>query len=145
MNAQVKAGDRIDLHFELKVEGEVVHSTNNGDPVQVVAGSSDTIKGLSNGIIGMSVRDKKTLDIPSQDAYGPRDESLVLEVDRDQLPAEAEMGHILESETGESWIVLKVAKDRAVVDGNHPLAGRDITVVVNIVANHGQALESKRA
>ncbi len=79
-----------------------------------------------------------TVELHPQDAFGERDESLVKTVPRSNLPSPVKVGMQLrggENEAGQPLIftVMEVKKDEAVLDGNHPLAGRELRFGLTVV------------
>ena len=89
---------------------------------------------------GMTVGGKKTIEIPSDEAYGPVHDEARQDVPRAQIPAEIplEVGIQLQmqSPTGQVVPVTVVAiTDEAVtLDANHPLAGKDLTFALELVS-----------
>ncbi|MBW2456541.1 MAG: peptidylprolyl isomerase, partial [Deltaproteobacteria bacterium] len=73
----------------------------------------------------------------SADAYGDRDEARIMEVPRDQLPPNVEEGALLRAEVASgqliTLIVVELSDDKAKLDPNHPLAGKDLVFDVTIV------------
>lgn len=110
-----------------------------GGPLEIVLGSDEIIPALEQALIGMAPGESKTVRIPADEAYGPRDEELMLVVDRKEFPDDInpEVGQTLEitDEDGEPFPVLvaKVGDAEVVLDANHPLAGEDLTFEVTLV------------
>ena len=70
--AQVKSGDTVRLHYTgTLADGSVFDSSEGRDPLEFTVGSGQIIPGLDKAIPGMEVGDKKTVEIPSDEAYGP--------------------------------------------------------------------------
>lgn len=138
--SQVKEKDTVKVHYTGKLaNGEVFDSSVDRDPMEFQVGSGQLIPGFENGVIDMKVNEKKTLVIPSDEAYGEPRKELVQEVPKDRLPEEIkpEVGMGLVSKTPEGQeiqLVVKEVKDEAiVVDGNHPLAGQELTFEIEVV------------
>ena len=68
------------------------------DPLQFTLGSGQVIPGFEEAVAGMAVGEMKTAEIPCDKAYGQRDASLVMVVDKKQVPPELkpEVGQRLE-------------------------------------------------
>jgi len=81
----------------------------------------------------MTPGEERTITVPADRAYGPRKPELVVPIDRSDFPSEiqAEVGQIVQvrQDDGEPLImtIAEVHKDRIVIDGNHPLAGQELT------------------
>lgn len=138
--SQVKQNDTVKVHYTGKLaNGEVFDSSLDRDPMEFQVGKGQLIPGFENGIIDMKVNEKKTLVIPVEEAYGEPRKELIQEVPKDKLPEEIkpEVGMGLVSTTpdgNEIQLVVKEVKDDAiVVDGNHPLAGQELTFDIEVV------------
>ena len=138
--SQVKKDDTVKVHYTGKLaSGEVFDSSLERDPMEFTVGSGQLIPGFENGIIDMKVNEKKTITIPSSEAYGEPRKELIQEVPKDRLPEEIkpEVGMGLVSKTPEGQeiqlVVKEVNDDNIVVDGNHPLAGQELTFEIEVV------------
>ena len=77
---QVKTGDTVKVHYHGRLtDGTTFDSSSGKDPLQFEVGSGQVIKGFEEGVEGMTVGAKKTLQIPVEDAYGPKDENMLVE------------------------------------------------------------------
>lgn len=142
----------ISFHYTLTNKaGEVLDSSRGQDPFPVLEGARSIIPGLESELFKLAVGDKKKIDVPADLAYGPVMEELRITVNRTQLPAEAlEPGARLSNGEPNSpvFTVIKIEGDNVQLDGNHPLAGQDLTFDVEIMeirpateeeAKHGHA------
>ena len=132
--ALAKAGDTVQVHYTGRLDdGTVFDSSVGGEPIEFVLGEHHVIPGFEDGVTGMEVGETKTILIPSDQAYGPRMEEMVLTIPRDQVPPHItlELGEMLElsQPSGETIAVQITALTDTIVtlDGNHPLAGEDLT------------------
>ncbi|HZJ19050.1 MAG TPA: peptidylprolyl isomerase [Pricia sp.] len=139
--SQVKKDDTVKVHYTGKLEdGQVFDSSvERGEPLKFTMGQGELIPGFEKGLIDMKVKEKKTINIPKEDAYGATKEELVQEVPKNQLPEdikpEVGMGLVSKTQNGEdiNLVVKDVKEDTIVVDGNHPLAGKDLTFELEVV------------
>ncbi len=77
---QVKDGDKVRVHYNGKLRnGEIFDSSEGRDPLEFTVGSGQVIKGFDDGVKGMNIGDKKTVEIASTDAYGEKEEDRVIE------------------------------------------------------------------
>lgn len=137
---QAKSGDTVKIHYTgtLK-DGTEFDSSAGREPLQFTLGSGKVIPGFENAVEGMAVGDKKTVNIPSEEAYGPRREEMVQEFPRTALPddLEPEEGMALQARNqgGEmiNLTITTVNDDSITVDGNHPLAGRALNFDIELV------------
>ena len=138
--SQVKQNDKVKVHYTGKLaNGEVFDSSEGRDPMEFQVGTGQLIPGFENGVIDMKVNEKKTIVIPSTEAYGEPREELVQEVPKDRLPQEIEpeigMGLVSKTPDGNEiqLVVKEIKEDAIIVDGNHPLAGQELTFDVEVV------------
>jgi len=136
-----KSGDTVRIHYTGTLsDGSVFDSSEGRDPLEFTLGSGQVIPGFDTGVTGMMVGEKKTIEIPSDEAYGPVHDEARQDVPRAQIPAEIplEVGIQLQmqSPTGQVVPVTVVAiTDEAVtLDANHPLAGKDLTFALELVS-----------
>lgn len=138
--AQAKQGDTVKVHYTgtLK-DGTVFDSSDGREPLEFTIGEGRVIPGFENAVIGMQPGDTRTETIPVDKAYGPKEEELVLTLDRSNLPQglTPSVGDRLQvsHEDGTSTIVTVTdASDASVtLDANHPLAGEDLTFEIQLV------------
>lgn len=139
--SQVKANDTVKVHYTGKLaDGQVFDSSvERGEPIEFTMGQGQLIPGFENGLIDMKVNEKKTVNIPKEEAYGEPREELVQEVEKSQLPEEIKpevgMGLVSKSPDGQEMnlVVKDVKEETIVVDGNHPLAGKDLVFDLEVV------------
>ncbi len=138
---QAKQGDKVKVHYTGKLtEGIVFDSSEGAEPLEFELGTGQVIEGFDNGILGMTIGEKKTVHIPVNQAYGPADEQNVIQIPRSEIPADMELqiGMVLNMHQDGTGQVMQVAladfDDEAVVlDGNHPLAGKDLIFDIELV------------
>lgn len=136
----ITKGNTVEVHYTGKfVDGEVFDSSEGKDPLQFEVGSGQIIPGFENAIIGKQIGEKVTVTIAPEQAYGPVREDLVVEVPADKMPGPVEVGQLLQADGGEEGqivqvIVREVKEDVVVIDGNHPLAGRDLVFEIEVVS-----------
>jgi peptidylprolyl isomerase len=121
-------------------DGTIFDSSEDGDPISFRLGEGEVIPGFETAVEGMSIGDAKTERIDAENAYGPRRDELVFRVSREQLPdnSEVEVGDMLRIgfPDGSTANVQVAEMDDASVtlDANHPLAGKDLTFELRLVA-----------
>jgi peptidylprolyl isomerase len=141
---QVKSGDKIKVHYHGKLtNGETFDSSEGREPLEFEVGKGDVIKGFDDGVTGMSIGEKKTINIPFLEAYGPRNPDMVIEMPKERFPQdmEIEIGMPLAMSDGQGQqfqVVVAEIKDEVVIlDANHPLAGQDLTFDLELVEISG--------
>jgi len=129
------------VHYTGKLKsGEVFDSSKDRDPLEFTVGSGQIIPGFDQAVEGMEVNEKKTIDIPSEKAYGATNPDLVRNVSQEQLPdnIDPEVGQTLVASGPEGQetrlVVTEVHDEHIVVDANHPLAGKDLVFDLELVS-----------
>ena len=137
---QAKSGDTVKIHYTGTLsDGTVFDTSNNKDPLQFTIGGGQVIVGFDEAVTGMAVGEIKTAEINCDKAYGQRDASLVMVVDKKQVPPELkpEIGQRLEvgSPNGEllAVTVIDVGEEDITLDANPPLAGEDLTFEIELL------------
>ena len=138
---EVKTGDTVAIHYTGTLDdGAVFDSSDGRDPLSFEVGSGQIIPGLDKALPGMSVGEKKTVKVPSDEAYGPVHEEARQAIPREGIPEDIplDIGVQLQMQTSEGQVVsvTVVAFDSATVtlDANHPLAGKDLTFAIELVS-----------
>ncbi|MGD9210411.1 MAG: FKBP-type peptidyl-prolyl cis-trans isomerase [Desulfobacteraceae bacterium] len=138
---EAEFGKRAKIHYTVKLQdGKTVGSSRGGQPLSFTIGRGKLFKTLEQGIIGMKVGDVRTIDLSPKDAYGIRDESKVLKIDRSKLDETIKLqaGRVVQyrSETQEvvNLLIREFDENTVTVDANHPLAGEALTYTVHLVS-----------
>ncbi|KAA9134157.1 peptidylprolyl isomerase [Marinihelvus fidelis] len=139
--SQAKAGDTVKIHYTGTLDdGTQFDSSDGRDPLEFEVGSGQVIAGFDKAVEGMAVGDEKTINIPSEEAYGPRHDQMIQDVPKEALPdgLEPEIGMTLQARNqgGQplNLTVTAIGDDTITVDGNHPLAGKDLNFDLKLVA-----------
>ena len=135
-----KIGDEVSVHYTGKlVDGTVFDSTVGEDPLVFTLGEGDIIDGFEEGVLNMTVGEKKTVTLPPEKAYGERDEEMVVKVPRTEMPSdlEFEVGDELEVTDEDDELMLVVVadmdEDSVTLDGNPPLAGQTLIFDLELI------------
>ncbi|MCF4101522.1 peptidylprolyl isomerase [Gillisia sp. M10.2A] len=138
--SQVKQNDTVKVHYTGKLaDGQVFDSSVGKDPIEFTLGQGQLIPGFEKGLIDMQLNEKKTINIPKEEAYGEPRQELIQEVDKSQLPEEITpevgMGLVSKGPDGQEMnlLVSEVKENSIVVDANHPLAGKDLIFDLEVV------------
>ncbi len=134
-DAVVKNGSEVAVHYVGKLPDDTVFDKSEGrGPLKFKVGSPQIIPGMSNGVIGMKVGDKKTINILPKEAYGEYDKSLLIDVPLKNLPPDVKIGSQLQSPQGYMVTVKELKKETAVIDANHFLAGKTLVFEITMVS-----------
>jgi peptidylprolyl isomerase len=134
----IENGKVVSVHYVGKfTDGEVFDSSEGRGTLQFEVGSGQLIPGFESAIIGKVVGDKVTANITPEEGYGLVREDLIVSVPLDKMPGDVEVGQALEAqgENGQSAqvFVKEINEDNVVIDGNHPLAGKDLVFEIEVV------------
>ncbi|HTN37090.1 MAG TPA: peptidylprolyl isomerase [Arachidicoccus sp.] len=135
-----KKGDKVKVHYHGKLtDGTTFDSSEGRAPLEFEVGSGQVIPGFDEGVTGLKIGEKKTVNIPAEQAYGPVSDEQIVEFPKSQFPADMtpEVGMPLQmsNDQGQTFqVVIKEVKDETVVlDANHPLAGKDLVFDIELV------------
>lgn len=140
MTEPAKDGDRVSVHYTGRLEdGRVFDSSRDRDPLEFTVGAGEVIPGFDQAVRGMKAGESKTVEIEPDDAYGPRRDGLVAQIERDraQFPTEPQVGMnlLLPLQDGGQLevVITEVTDTHVTIDGNHPLAGEKLIFDVELV------------
>ena len=141
---KAKVGDTVSVHYTGKLEdGTIFDSSKDRDPLEFQIGTSAVITGFEEAVIGMEPGESKTAKVDAEQAYGEREQSKVVEVQREQLPANINLHvgqrlKLTDPQKNISYVTVAELDDAAVkLDANHPLAGKDLVFDIELVGIGG--------
>jgi len=135
----VKKGDEVKLHFSGKLKnGKVFAATEGKKPVEFRAGAGEILPGIDEQVIGMEKGEEKEITVPAEKGFGKRKEELIMEAPKDVFEGKKlQVGQKISVQTREgrtrSAQVIKIGEDRATLDLNHPLAGKELIFKIKVV------------
>jgi FKBP-type peptidyl-prolyl cis-trans isomerase 2 len=135
----VEKGKKVSIEYTLTLDdGTQVETNVGGEPLEFEQGAGQIIPGLEEGIAGMKPGEQKTIRIAPEKAYGPVHPEAFQEVELAKLPEGArKVGTMLVARDAAGnqhpVRVAEVKADKAVIDFNHPLAGKTLTFNVKVL------------
>jgi peptidylprolyl isomerase len=120
--------------------GRIFDSTEDNGPLTFTIGTDQVFAALEQNIIGMASGETRNILVPAAEAYGPRLDENIIKVKRDMFPADRELriGEKLRIEFNGGreriLIILEANEQEVTLDGNHPLAGLDLTFALRLDA-----------
>ena len=120
-------------------DGSTFDSTEGAPPIEAVLGDGSLVPMLENELLGMTAGDKKTFRVPAEEAFGPKRQELVCAVPRDRIRSNGNLqvgSHLTMTDSGGNstrMVVTELTETSAMLDGNHPLAGQDLTIDLELV------------
>jgi peptidylprolyl isomerase len=137
---QAKNGDKVKVHYHGRLSsGETFDSSEGREPLEFEVGSGMVIKGFDDGVTGMQVGEKKTVNIPAEHAYGEKNQEMIIEYPKDQFPSHIDLkvGEelVMSSASGQQFRVkiAEIKDDVVLLDANHPLAGEELIFDIELV------------
>ena len=137
---QAKSGDTVRIHYTgTLTDGSTFDSSAGRDPLEFQIGSGQVIPGFDSAVSGMTVGEKKQVEIPADEAYGQPNPQAMQAVPRAEIPADIplEVGTQLQVQTPTGQVmpvtVTEVTETEVTLDANHPLAGKDLTFDIELV------------
>ena len=118
--------------------GRIFHSTEEHGPQTFTIGAGQIFPALEQAIIGMRAGEVKNIVLTAEEAYGPRLQENIIRVARQNFPAGKEIvvGQKLSIEfkggASRVMVVTAVSEADVTLDGNHPLAGLDLTFALTL-------------
>ena len=137
---KVQNGDTVVVNYTGRLEdGTVFDSslTEGREPLKAQLGQGLLIKGFEDGIIEMTIGDKKTIEIDPSNAYGEINSERIVEVPREQIPEGVSVGDMLQAEGPMGPVNVKVSEIKEgtiVVVANHPLAWQKLIFDLELVS-----------
>ena len=138
---QVKNGDTVRVHYHGKLtDGSTFDSSEGRDPLEFTVGSGQVIKGFDDAMIDMHPGEKKTVSIPVDQAYGHRNDDMMMEYPKTEFPADMTPQIGMELHMSDNMgnvfpvVIAEVNDETVLLDANHPLAGQDLTFEIELVS-----------
>jgi FKBP-type peptidyl-prolyl cis-trans isomerase SlpA len=134
-------GTRVTLHFSLSLDdGTVVDTTFDREPAVFEVGDGSLLPGYEEALFGLGAGDESRFEMKPEHGFGQHNPSNIQQLPRSDFDAglQLEPGLVLSfadaSRAELPGVVVELDDDTVTVDFNHPLAGREITFQVAIVA-----------
>ena len=137
----IKDNSAVSFHYSLTDdEGQQLDSSAGKEPMAYLHGAGNIIPGLENALTGKAVGDSMTVAVSAAEGYGEVQQELIQDVPRTSFQGieQIEVGMQFEAQTGQGGTVpvtvTAVTDETVTVDGNHPLAGKNLNFDVSIEA-----------
>jgi FKBP-type peptidyl-prolyl cis-trans isomerase 2 len=124
-------GSRVTYFSQITVPGECEFEVR--DLGQFVQGRHQLLPALEREVTGMKTGDEKRVELAPEEGFGPYDVQKKKTIPRRDVPAETKEGDVIEDRTGQEATVTQLSDSSAVVDYNHPLAGKPVVVKIKIL------------
>ena len=134
-------GNTVKVHYTGTLEdGTVFDSSEGREPLQFTVGSGEVIPGFDTAVMGLEAGESRTTTIPANQAYGPHMPGQIIEVPRDGMPLDFKpsIGDVVQLKDPQGQplqaTVEEINENIIKFDANHPLAGKDLTFEIKVMA-----------
>ena len=138
---QVKNGDTVRVHYHGKLtDGTTFDSSEGREPLEFSVGGGQVIKGFDDALVDMKVGEKKTVNIPVDQAYGVHNDDMMMEYPLSEFPPDMHPAVGMELHMSDNQgnvfpvVIAEVLENSVVLDANHPLAGQDLVFEIELVS-----------
>lgn len=140
MTQVINESSHVIVHITMKLaDGSAADSTKvNNKPAKIIMGDQSISPAFENNLIGLKAGESKEFTLQSLDAFGDKNPDNIHYVDINKFDSEtpAKVGNIITftQPGGElPGMITDVSGTSVTVDFNHPLAGQDVTFVIDVV------------
>ncbi|PNV82908.1 MAG: peptidylprolyl isomerase [Sulfurimonas sp.] len=129
----------VSMEYEVKVNGNVVDSNVNEQPLEFTFGSGQIIPGLESRIAELSEGESASIVVPASEAYGEYNEEAMQKIPKEQFEGiELSIGLPLQGQGPDGnpiqVVVKDILDDEVLIDFNHHLAGQELNFNINIIS-----------
>jgi FKBP-type peptidyl-prolyl cis-trans isomerase SlyD len=129
----------VGMNYRLTVaDGTEVDATADRGPMEYLHGHQNIIPGLEKELEGREVGDSLDVTVGPEEGYGEHDEERVVQVNREQLGFEPEVGAVVSARLPDGreqhLLIAEIEGETVTLDGNHPLAGQTLRFEVSIAS-----------
>lgn len=134
----LKEGSIVKVHYRGTLEdGTEFDSSEGCDPLEFTIGSGQVISGFEAAVVDLDPGDTATVTITPEEGYGEAIEDAKQEVPVESFWERPEVGMVAQllapDGTELAATVVEVNDETAVLDFNHPLAGKTLTFDITLV------------
>lgn len=136
---KIQDGQVVSMEYTLRVEGNVLDSSEGREPLEYLHGTGNIIPGLERELIGMAIGESKDVIVTAADGYGEINDEAFMDVPRGDFPKEipVEVGTEMQvqDQSGQPRYarIEKVEAESVRLNFNHPLAGKELHFAVKVV------------
>ena len=116
--------------------GTVLDSSSNTGPMRFIQGAGQVFPAIEQALAGLEPGARVDQPITAAEGFGERDEARIIQVRRDQLPPDVGVGTVVSAPSPQGHpiplTIVEMNDDTARLDGNHPLAGKDLVFELTV-------------
>ncbi len=136
----IQPKDNVSVHYTGTFEdGQIFDSSRDRGPLSFEVGAGQMIQGFDAAVVGMEVGESKQITLPPEEAYGHRNEELIVDLPTATFPGDMklEVGLQLQltNQSGQPVpaTVMQITDENITMDVNHPMAGKTLVFDIEIV------------
>lgn len=118
--------------------GQLISSTYNHDVLAAEDSNGSLLKGLALKMQNLVNGEKRSIELPAEEAYGFYDPAKIIFFPKVKLPKTVRVGGTVQitGKSGQirSYKVLQLHDNMATLDANHPLAGQDLIFEIEVIS-----------
>jgi FKBP-type peptidyl-prolyl cis-trans isomerase 2 len=130
-SSRIVEGSKVTLHYVATVPGST--GIDYGNISEFIQGRHEIIPALEREVVGMTPGEEKKVELRPEEGFGPHDVGIKVNVSKTELPPGVKEGDVLQNDLGHFATVAEVSDMTAVLDYNHPLAGKPLIVQLKIL------------
>lgn len=137
--AYARIGSSVTISYIGTLEdGTIFHSTEEHGPLTVTLGADQVFPALERAIVGMRAGETRNIRLSAEEAYGPRRKENIIRLHREAFSADREikvgqkLGIDFAGGASRVMLVRAVTETEVTLDGNHPLAGLELTFALRL-------------
>jgi FKBP-type peptidyl-prolyl cis-trans isomerase 2 len=128
---QIAEGSKVTLQYVATVPGST--GLDYGTVSEFIQGRHEIFPALEHEVVGMKPGEEKKVELSPEEGFGTHDDGKKMIVQKTELPTGVEVGDVLQNDLGGFATVAEVSDTTAVLDYNHPLAGKPLVVKLKIL------------
>ena len=130
-NLRIIEGSKVTLLYVASVPGST--GIDYGSVSEFIQGQHEILPALEQEVVGMKPGEERKVELTPEEGFGPHDDRKQLLIFKTLLPPGAKQGDIVQNDLGEFATVVAVGDLTAVLDYNHPFAGKSLVVQLKIL------------
>jgi len=130
-SSRIVEGSKVTLQYVATVPGST--GIDYGNVSEFIQGRHEIFPALEQEVIGMKPGEEKKVELSPEEGFGTHDDEKKMNIPKTMLPPGAKEGDIVQNDQGDFATVAEVSDTTAVLDYNHPLAGKPLVVQLKIL------------
>ena len=128
---QIVDGSKVTIQYVASARGST--DIDYGNVSEFIQGRHEIFPALEREVIGMKPGEEKKIELTPADGFGPHDDRKKMLIPKTSLPFGTKTGDVVRNERGALAMVGEISDTTAVLDYNHPLAGKQLVVQLKIL------------